>query len=92
MYGNDNIMCCLLPNKCNLYNQPTLVHISTFVFFDLNVVFVIFILVMTICSLQLIWNQHIKVMFLIIKIRVYITVVKHSFENNNNSKTPALIM
>lgn len=65
MFADDNIVCCLLPNECNLYDQPALVQISTLVIFSLNAIFIVSILIKKMCSLRLLWNQYIMVTFLI---------------------------
>lgn len=63
MLADDNILCCLLPNKCNLYNQSVLFQIFSIVSFGLSFVFVIYTFATSIYSFWLIWNQYIKVKF-----------------------------
>lgn len=58
MITDDNLVCCLLPNKCNLYGRPLLVHIFNTTFYSINFLLAIYMLMTAMYSLWQIWNQY----------------------------------
>lgn len=76
MITDDNLLCCLLPNKCNLYGQPLLVHIFNTTFYSINFLVAVYILMTAMYSLGQMWNQYIKVKLKIVYIIFLKQIVK----------------
>lgn len=62
MLADDNLLCCLLPSKCNQYSRPIVLQIISTVFFGFNCLVVMYKLATIVYSIWLIWNEYMKVL------------------------------
>lgn len=63
MLPDDHILCCLLPNLCNLFNQSVSVLILSAIVVGVNWIICTYILGVTIRKVWIIWKLHMKVIF-----------------------------